>query len=128
MSIEYEIGSTYGGMSSVLPLVGVWPDSVFYPWAAEYFDADGYSYADGYPSCTWTFHGLSQVGVQALRALCPGRSAAVYIRTRTDDDDRFHDFRAIMHWPTDAQVERIWDGSYLRLEIRFTHLELIEGS
>ena len=126
--IEYEIGSSLATMTSLWTLVGQWPDSVFYPWAAEYFDADGYTYADGYASCVWTFHGLSQADVQAVRALCPGKSAEVYIRTRTDDADAFKDFRAIMHWPGDAQSERIWDGSYVALAVKFTRLELIEGS
>lgn len=126
MTIDYQVGSLAGGagaMGSVLTVAGCWPENDFEPWAVDYWRSTGGSYGQGYPRDAWLFKGIAQAGVQALRLLIPGKSAQLYMRTRTDDEDTFKTFLGWAHWNRRAQGKRIWDGTYTELLIEWTRLE-----
>lgn len=128
--LDYKIG-TYaggeGGMAYVHTLCDAIPQSIFYPGSKEYWKADGTRYFDGVVRCTWKFTAIQKAGVAALRDICSGESAEVYITTRTDeydesDDETFATYTAVMHWPLNAHEKRIAMGLYANLEIEFTNL------
>jgi len=122
---DYKIGATVLGLAEVPTLCGTACHSDYFPWAQTSWSSTGLTRGDGFASCKWTFDYIPQAGVQALRALCTGVSAAVYIQTRTDAADAFDVFSANMHWPQDAQDKRVFGGGYSDFEIEFTHLEVV---
>lgn len=121
---DYKIGATEVGMTELPGLCGSACHSDYFSWAQTSWTSTGLTRGDGFPSCQWTFDFIPQAGVQALRTLCPGVSAPVYIRTRTDAADAFAVFLANMHWPQDAQTKRAFGGGYKDFVIEFTHLEV----
>lgn len=131
--LDYEIcayASGVGALVDVHTLCGVPPQSTYYPGAQVYWKADGTRYFDGTIRCVWKFTAIPKQGVGALRAICSGASAQVYITTRTDtyDEDtevyeeEFATFSATMHWPLEAHEKRKSRGLYQDLEIEFTEL------
>ena len=120
---DYEIGAAVGARTDIPTLCGTACHSDYYPWAVTTWKSTGLTRGDGFESCTWTFDYIPQAGVQALRALCTGVSAVVFIKTRTDAADAFAVFECNMHWPRNAQTERVFGGGYKNFEIEFTHLE-----
>ena len=96
------------------------------PYPYVYSTQDGYSRADGYPTCTWRFDWLTTEMINTLRQYCTAaKSAQVYIRTLQENDDGYANYLAIMHWP--AQTTFVREPSpkdiYRSFSITFTHLE-----
>lgn len=67
------------------------PDWTFAPFSAQVERADGGRSGMGFPRATWTWNHRRNDHVEALRAICPGSSAAVYIRTPTNEVDIYGD-------------------------------------
>lgn len=131
--LDYKIGAYAdgeAGLEYVHELCGSVPQSTFYPGAKEYWKADGTRYFDGVVRCVWKFTAIPKEGIAALREICSGASAQVYITTRTDEYDdgkeTFATYTAIMHWPLNAHEKRISLGHYADLEIEFTDLVEVE--
>jgi hypothetical protein len=58
----------------------------------------------GYPACTWIWSVIPRIERDALRQYCTGKSAAVFIKTKTmDTSDSYHTYSAIMVWPTQEE-------------------------
>lgn len=118
-----------GSLAYVHTLCGVPPKSTYYPGSKSYWKADGTQYYDGSERATWRFSAMPKAGVSALRDICSGASAEVYIITLTDDyttgAETFKTFSALMHWPLDAHESRTKLGYYEDLVIEFTHLEAV---
>lgn len=85
--------------------------------------ASGKSIGRGLPVCEWRFSRLNSAQRAALRVICPGASASVFLRTLTNDDT-YETFSAIMHWPPEEMREpAIRDR--LDFVIRFTFLTAV---
>jgi len=95
-----------------------------YPYV--YKDQDGYTEADGYPTCRWAFGHITKNQIATLRQYCSGKSAQVYIRTRLQNDEGWGNYLAIMHWPQQSRFRREAspDGFHENFVIEFTHMEL----
>ncbi len=98
------------------------PRSRFYE-ASQFVDRlDGQIAGQGYANTVWRFDVLTQAMVDALRAICPGYSATVYIRTRRLDGT-FMDYSGVMVWPARQMDNRNFNGRYLGLEFQIRQLE-----
>lgn len=108
------------------PAGGAWdPDWSFQPFAASVELGSGLTQGHGFPVAIWRWNQLSNVNREALRELCPGLSAIVYINTKTNETssgaETWGTFRAVMNWTPedeDKQADRT-----LGVVIRFTMLE-----
>ncbi len=84
---------------------------------------DGHQAGAGFPLAIWQFDILTQAMVNALRTICPGYSAEVYLRTRKLDGT-FGYYTGIMIWPGQQMDSRNFRGRYLGIEIQFRRLEV----
>lgn len=120
---EFKIGTTLEGMELLTALtepVTVVPVASFEPFADYRTLASGKRLGLGAPVATWEFPTLEREQRDQLRTFCTEASAAVFIRTATnEDDDEYADFSAVMHWP-DAEDRPA--GLRHGFRIRFTHL------
>ncbi len=101
------------------------PDANYRPQSEAVVTLDGQTLARGYAVALWTFSGLTPAQRYALRQICPGLSADVYIETLTNEfgasgNRIWIQAQAIMHW-TDGD-EDIAANATLNCEVRFTHL------
>lgn len=79
------------------------PDWTFAPFSAHVEKANAGRLGVGFPRATWTWNHRRNDHVDVLRAICPGSSAAVYIRTPTNEVDAYglkewETFSAMMLW------------------------------
>jgi hypothetical protein len=132
---SFEIGATYAAMANLesltvpLPV----PRAPFKPYARIRRAVSGKSIGQGLPVCQWIFSRLTPLQREQLRYFCTGASAAVYIRTMTNEADTgqsvtadaYHDYLAVMHWPEDERRDPAKTHDRLELVIEFTHLVLI---
>jgi len=65
--------------------VPVSPEWEFFPFSANFDKGDGGRIGVGFPRATWRWAHREDVHLEALRAICPGLSALVYIRTPTNE-------------------------------------------
>lgn len=118
---NYALSPTYPAAN--VETQGLNPPRGRYYEAAQFVDRlDAHRAAVGYPTAIWTFDVLTQEMVNALRAICPGYSAEVYLTTRTGDNT-FADFAGVMIWPEQQMDKRNFGGKYLGLEFQFRRLE-----
>ena len=122
---EFEIGTTVGNMTNLEALVPPLPlpRSSYAPTAVVKRTGGGGKRGFGFPAAIWSFPLMSLDERNALKAYCPGASAAVYIRTKLDDDT-YGDFTATMNWPDDDTSER-WYGVRRNIMIEFVSLVAI---
>ncbi len=134
---DYELGATAETMANVEDEITVGegeaativylppPRSAPIEYPVVYTGDDGLTVGDGLPTCTWRWDFLKQTHVNALRQYCSGKSAQVYIKTRTPAlDGTYAVYAAIMHWPADLAEKRRM-GGYFDIEIEFTRLEAV---
>jgi hypothetical protein len=103
---SYQIGTTSGGTTNVESLSPALPAprSTFEPWSVPIKLGDGTVRGGGYPTATWNFGVLSRAQRDKLRTYCTGKSASVYIRTKTTDNtDSYKYFSAVMIWPDEEE-------------------------
>ena len=110
MTYEFKIGTTEAGME-LLEVLGL--PAPYYEYAASTGSitlGDGSERAVGSPATSWHWGFLTAAQRTALKALCPGRSADVFIRTKIDDET-YADFQAIVVWPNseNRQASRVLD-------------------
>lgn len=108
---DYQIGVTSGSMvklenvyvsGSAVPVTD--PKSTYMPYADEQMLVSGLVRGVGLPIATWTWSVITREERDALRQYCPGKSARVYIRTKTmDTNDSYASFSAVMVWPTQEE-------------------------
>lgn len=121
---EFKIGTTQGNLTNLEALGIPVPRSVFSDYAEMIVASSGRSYGRGLPVCRWIFAILTSAQRQILKSYCPGASAPVYIQTLTNDD-QYHIYRAVMHWPLEEERDPSKRRDRLEFEIEFTHLETI---
>jgi hypothetical protein len=100
------------------------PRAPFRPYAKIMTAASGLSVGKGFASCQWVFSMLTAAQRTQLRTFCPSpaTSAAVYIRTMTNEADAYASYQAIMHWPEDERRDPSKRHDRLELTVTFTHL------
>lgn len=128
---DYQIGFASGSMV-LLENVAVsgsnvpvsYPKSTFQPYADQVDLVSGLVRGLGWPRAVWIWSVLSREERDALRQYCPGKSADIYIRTKTmDTADVYHTYSAVMVWPTQDE-ERDWTRR-LGFKIEFRKMVLI---
>jgi len=128
---DYRIGLTSGSMVLLENIVTSgsstpvsYPKSTFQPYSDEQPLVSGLVRGVGYPVATWIWSVMTQQERDAMRQYCPGKSASVYIKTKTmDSADSYHTYSAIMVWPT--QDEERDSQRRLQLKIIFKTMVLI---
>lgn len=76
------------------------PRSTFAPWVTTVDLGNATARAMGRASATWTWGFISLAQRNTLRTYCTGKSARVYVRTRTNDNsDAYVTYDAVMLWP-----------------------------
>ncbi len=101
------------------------PDWSFQDFAAAIDLNDGSTQGQGFPIAKWRWNHISEANRAVLRALCPGLSANVYIRTKTNDLDLYgvavwETFSAVMKW-TETDEDKAAEET-LGMILTFTHL------
>jgi len=82
------------------------PKSSYKPWQKSERIGTGASRGYGAPSAVWHWGYLTVVQRNALRVFCPGKSAAVYVQTRENDDsDAYLKFSGFMFWPDEESKD-----------------------
>lgn len=105
---DYQIGVASGSMVKLENLTTSgsstpvsYPKSTFMPYAEEQQLVSGLVRGVGYPTATWIWSVITRIERDALRQFCTGKSASVYIKTKTmDSADAYHTYLAVMVWPT----------------------------
>ena len=126
---EYKIGAVSGSMMLLSALVVSGstvavspPKSTYMPYSSEQQLVSGLVRGVGYPVATWIWGVVTREERDALRSFCPGKSANVYIRTKTmDSADLYADFSAVMVWDTENEQR----DTQRRLEFRITFQTLV---
>jgi ABC-type proline/glycine betaine transport system substrate-binding protein len=119
---EYKIGTTLLGMTNIESMTVPVPNpQTFFKLYAEIVTlGDGSSFGRGFPQVEWKWNLLTRAQRDQLRAYCAGTSAAVYVRTRTNDSaDAYKNYLAIMHWPLE---EEKYATKRMDLNILFTQM------
>lgn len=99
------------------------PRSVHRPWEEVRDTGDGLARGLGRPACTWNWGIISQTQRDALRNYCSGKSARVYIRTKSiDGADAMKTYQAAMMW---ADQEDRQTGRRVNFSIEFRDLVLL---
>ena len=124
MSImSFEIGTTYAGRVNVETLtttVNMAPKTDPLPLYAESIEmASGKSVGRGSITVKWTWGYIPQDLFTALRVICPGASAAIFIRTLLADYATYGYFTANMTWPALDSYDHRKD-IYQPFELAFT--------
>jgi hypothetical protein len=120
---DFQIGITSSmtnieSLATPLPV----PRAPFRPYARVTTTASGLTVGKGFASCQWVFSMLTAAQRTQLRTFCAGASAAVYIRTMTNEADGYASYQAIMHWPEDERRDPSKRHDRLELAVTFTHL------
>ncbi len=98
-----------------------YPKGTFTPYSEEMPMVSGIVRGVGYPVATWNWNVLTRSQRDMLRTFCPGKSAFVYIRTKTmDSSDSYANYYGVMVWPT-QQEERDTERR-MNLSITFKYL------
>ncbi len=130
---EFKLGATndiysFLDLDELLPNadIPIDPDWSFQPFSAAVQLGDGTIEGTGFPIAIWRFNHITRQHRATLRAICPGLSANVFIRTATNELDAydapvFATFSAVMQWP--PEDEDIQVSSILSFVLRFTHLD-----
>lgn len=116
---DYKIGTTLSGMTNIESLGVPVPRSRFQAGERVAL-ANGGVRELGWGRAEWEFPILTMTQRNALRNYCPSGSAAVYIRTMTNED-AYANYQAMMIWPEeeDQRAGRVFD-----LVIRFNLIAL----
>ena len=130
-SPDYKIGLVSSGSAfmnlSALVVSGStvnvsYPKSIYTPYSSEQQLVSGLVRGVGYPTATWIWAVITREERDALRTFCPGKSANVYIRTKTmDSADSYKSFSAVMVWNTQEEERDI----QRRVQFKITFQRLI---
>lgn len=123
---NYEIGTTLAGMVTLRALGAIEPESQHTDYQEIVTLGSGLVRGMGLPSCTWHFGYLYLSQWDALKTICTGLSAAVFIATLNNDKD-FKRYTAVMEMPTTYIIQSP-DGKkvYMDVTINFTNLVAAE--
>ena len=110
-TLDYQIGLSSGSMAKLADLVVSgssvpvsYPKSTYMPYSSEQQLVSGLVRGVGYPVAVWIWGVITREERDALRSFCPGKSANVYIRTKTmDSSDSYANYSAVMVWNTQEE-------------------------
>ena len=100
--MSFEIGTTYAGRVNVETLTttpNMAPASKFFDYAESVQMASSVAVGRGNIYMLWDWGWIPADLFAALRVICPGASAAVYIRTLKADYTTYAYYQARMLWP-----------------------------
>ena len=120
MTYEYKIATALIDLAllSELTTPVPWPFASVTPSVGSITLGDGTERAIGSPLAAWHWGFLTSAQRDQLKTFCPGKSAAVYIRTILPDGS-FADYSAIMVWP---QNEMRQAGRVIDITVEFRQL------
>lgn len=99
----------------------------YQPYSASVRLLSGHDLGLGYGRARWSFGGLRPEQRENLKDFCSGLSAAVYIRTPTNETAAgvrtWGDFSAILHWTVGPELVGL--NAVEEVEMVFTHLEAL---
>lgn len=100
MAYEYEIGENIAGLTPLADLTTPVPAPASDPSysVGSITLGDGTERFIGLPMCAWHWGFLTSDQRDALKALCPDKSAQVAIRT-LKPDGTYADYTCVMVWP-----------------------------
>jgi len=104
------------------------PDWTFSPYSAFVEKANAGRLGVGFPRVTWTWNHRANLNVEVLRDLCPNLSAAIAIRTPTNEVDIYGDkvwgtFTGQMLWMPEDEDKQA--GYTLGFTLEFRRLILV---
>lgn len=121
---SFEIGTTYAGMVNVETLTAdpnMSPNSTFLPYSATVQMASGIVVGRGFPLATWSWGYIETDLFAALRVICPGASATVFIRTLKEDFSTYGYYTGRMIWP-DLNSYEFRAGKRMPFRVQFDRL------
>jgi len=133
MAYEFKIHDTSDSnpadwtlLDTLLGVLGkpVDPQWTYTPFSDHVVLGDGSVRGLGFPQATWHWQFLRDTQREALRALCPGLSASVYIRTLTNESSSgvrtYGNFLCVMYWPPASEDKQA--GNVLGFTLEFHHM------
>ena len=97
------------------------PKSTFVDFSQVIQLGDGTIRGAGWPTSEWHWDFMSQAQRNQLRTFCTGASAAVYIRSRENDDsDAYQYYTATMVWPHPPPEKQL--GKRLDFAVTFQNM------
>lgn len=126
MPLTFQIGTGVGTLQDVRVLAGRNPGESFFQEFTEVVGQDGAGnpIEAGFPTAVWKWDLLTQAAFDELRNLCAGASAAVYIRTRTNEGAPNYAYKIFA-----ATMKRPRAGSQpgqLRKDVTIEFINLVE--
>jgi beta-xylosidase len=100
---NFEIGTALNAMTNFAELTTPvhYPKTAFHPYAGMVDLENNSQRGVGLPSVALQWATITQAERDQLKVFCPGNSAVMYIRTRTNDNDaEFKYYQAQMIWPS----------------------------
>lgn len=100
------------------------PDWTFSPYSGYQELANAGRLGIGYPKASWNWQHRRNVDVEALRDLCPGLSASVFIRTPINEADGstgliiWKTFACMMLWMPDDEEKSVLNTLGFTIEFR----------
>lgn len=100
----FEIGPDVSDTTNYFDLGVPYPKTAYHPYAGTIDLDDLTQRGVGLPSIVQSWAVITQAARDVLRVYCPGASAPVTIRTRTNDNSaEFLYYTSIMVWPSLAE-------------------------
>lgn len=110
----------YALLSTIAPIAKE-PEWSYTKYSREEILGDGTVRGAGYPIAEWHFGYLTQSEYEALRAYCTGKSASIYVVTKTDENT-YGTYSATMVWPDNIR----WQNSKaIDVTFKFMKLEAV---
>ena len=106
------------------------PDSAFAEFSSVKTLGNGAQRGMGLPTATWHWSHLNEAQRRALRNICPGASAHVYIRIPLNDTDLYGElewatFDCYMWWPVREETKEM-SKQVLDVTIQFKSMVQVE--
>jgi len=121
-----EIGTTSSttNITAVLSNDSLYPTATPLGYPVRIATAAGTVRQQGGAQCAWIFPGLLQAQWVSLRALIPGASATIYIRTLDEDNYTYVYKTGVAVWPEPGDIGRKSSPKFVcdSLTIRFQNL------
>lgn len=121
---NFEVGLTYAGRVNVeslskRPCMAPKSKPITYPDIVTM--ASGRQVGRGFPTTTWDWGDIRADMFANFRAICPGPTADVIIRTLAEDYSTYGYYSAKMIWPAQDSYE-YRSGVYRPFSLAFTHM------
>ena len=110
----------YVNINTLMPIAKE-PDWSYAQYSREDILGDGTVRGSGYPISEWHFGYLTHSEFAALKEFCPGKSASVYMVTKTHENT-YGTYTAVMVWPENVR----WQNSKaIDVTVKFQKMEAV---